>query len=192
MIECVFIEPLGLTRRYLRRYADNSNTACPNSWHDARVLLDEVPTLDTEVIGDLWDHNDTRWPTKCSHCDYEFSPTEEWQLFLEKLYASNDRKLITTLRDAPVGAMYYADWLSENRRGPDGHRLMVRTPGGWWDVDSRASNCTKPHDHEHRCWVRHGIPPKVTVDKNGNTCAAGAGSILVGKYHGFLRDGYLT
>ena len=32
----------------------------------------------------------------------------------------------------------------------------------------------------------------VHVDKSGDTCAAGAGSILIGGYHGFLHNGYLT
>lgn len=46
----------------------------------------------------------------------------------------------------------------------------------------------------HKCWVRHGDPraSNVTVDKNGDTCSAGAGSILAGDYHGFLQAGVLT
>lgn len=32
----------------------------------------------------------------------------------------------------------------------------------------------------------------ITVDKNGTTCAAGAGSISAGPYHGFLRNGQLV
>lgn len=90
------------------------------------------------------------------------------------------------------GAMYYADWYS--RKGPDGHHLIVITPGGIWHVDNRANNCTRPLDDEHRCWVRHGTPPRITVDKNGDTCGCGC-SIGLGPgfrdYHGFLRDGKL-
>jgi hypothetical protein len=74
----------------------------------------------------------------------------------------------------------------------DGPALWVMTPGGSWCVDSRASNCTQPYDYAHRCWIRHGEPPSITVDKNGLTCQAGAGSIAVGSYHGFLRNGQLT
>lgn len=44
----------------------------------------------------------------------------------------------------------------------------------------------------HKCWVRHGDAPAITVDKQGVTCGAGAGSIMAGNYHGFLRDGRLT
>jgi hypothetical protein len=70
--------------------------------------------------------------------------------------------------------------------------LCVMTPGGIWRIDTRASNCTMPYDYAHRCWIRHGEPPNVTVDKAGVTCAAGAGSIQCDTYHGFLRDGELT
>lgn len=57
-----------------------------------------------------------------------------------------------------------------------------------------ASNCTMPDDKNHKCWVRHGRPEDGTlhVDKNGHTCAAGAGSIVAGNYHGFLHNGHLT
>lgn len=93
----------------------------------------------------------------------------------------------------PPGAMYYADWY--HRKGPDGHTLIVKTPGGLWSVDGRASNCTRPTDTEHYCWVRHGTPPMITVDKNGNTCGCGC-SIGQGQnysaYHGFLRNGELV
>jgi len=74
----------------------------------------------------------------------------------------------------------------------DGPALWVQTPGGGWCIDSRASNCTMPYDYAHRCWVRHGEPPDITVDKNGVTCQAGAGSIQCGSYHGFLQGGVLT
>jgi len=74
-----------------------------------------------------------------------------------------------------------------------GEHLVVMTPGGVWNIDSRASNCGLPQDTVHRCWPRRGRPPKVTVDKSfGPTCEAGAGSIQVGAYHGFLRDGALS
>lgn len=95
------------------------------------------------------------------------------------------------LRDFGPGAMWFAPWLNDFHAGPDGQCLVVKTPGGDWLVDSRASNCTMPQDGDHKCWIRHGTAPEITVDKNGKTCAAGAGSIQCGKYHGFLRAGYL-
>lgn len=46
----------------------------------------------------------------------------------------------------------------------------------------------------HKCWVRHGTPPGevVHVDKNGITCGAGAGSIAIPNWHGFLHNGELV
>jgi hypothetical protein len=80
----------------------------------------------------------------------------------------------------------------------DGRHLYVITPGDDgahpWDVDGRASNCGSPDDKTHRCWVRHGDPTKpetLHVDKAGHTCSAGAGSIGVPGYHGFLHGGRL-
>jgi hypothetical protein len=43
----------------------------------------------------------------------------------------------------------------------------------------------------HKCWIRHGTPPKIHVDKAGVTCGAGAGSIAYPGWHGFLRKGRL-
>jgi hypothetical protein len=94
----------------------------------------------------------------------------------------------------PPGACYDATWYHEWRTGPDGRALVVILPNGHgWFIDGEASNCTKKGDKEHRCWCRHGRPEDGTlhVDKNGNTCSAGAGSIQSGGYHGFLRNGHL-
>jgi hypothetical protein len=97
------------------------------------------------------------------------------------------------LRDAMPGAMWDADWMPDRFKGPDGRCLVVVCPDGYqWMIDGQASNCTRPDDSEHKCWVRHGEPPNITVDKNGNTCQAGGGSIGTSGYHGFLRDGSFT
>jgi len=72
------------------------------------------------------------------------------------------------------------------------HLAVVCPDGHWWDIDGRASNCTMKEDKLHRCWVRHGDLPNITVDKNGVTCAAGAGSIQTDRWHGFLRNGELV
>lgn len=96
------------------------------------------------------------------------------------------------ISDFGVGAMWFATWYPRYWQNETGPHLIVATPGGSWDVDSRCSNCTLIADELHRCWVRHGEPPNVTVDKNGLTCGAGAGSIICGNYHGFLQNGALT
>jgi hypothetical protein len=132
------------------------------------------------------------------------------QVWAERLYAGSPDGRLYTLRDAPIGAMWDADWLhgiGGAYVGPDGISLHVRTPGGDWCVDGQASNCTRTQDvdvegepgvkrfvRSHYCWVRHGDPRsgEVHVDKNGETCAAGAGSIVIGSYHGFLHNSHLV
>jgi hypothetical protein len=70
-----------------------------------------------------------------------------------------------------------------------GQHLHVVLPNGHiWNMDSRASNCTRPEDNRHRCWVRHGDPPAITVDKDGITCGAGGGSVKSGDYHGKISS----
>jgi hypothetical protein len=95
----------------------------------------------------------------------------------------------------PIGALLAGGFGPE---GPDGLSVVCVIPregargSTWWHIDHMASNCTKPDDKEHRCWVRHGTVGEVIhVDKNGNTCAAGAGSIAVPGFHGFLHHGVL-
>ena len=110
------------------------------------------------------------------------------------IYKRSDTGEEITLRDAPVGAIWRADWYEDmpEYTGTDGKSYVCRTPGGDWMIDGRASNCTKPNDNEHKCWCRHGEAPNFTVNKVGNTCAAGAGSIMMRNYHGFLINGELT
>jgi hypothetical protein len=98
-----------------------------------------------------------------------------------------------------VGAMWRAVWYWKNAAWDNETEphLIVRCPNGAestrdWDIDSRCSNCGLPGDHLHRCWVRHGEPPNLTVDKAGVTCNAGAGSIALPHWHGFLRNGELV
>lgn len=200
-IQCIFIIKTGLTHRYLRRFVYNDKEKCTapgNYGHDAEVFIDKGLIGEASTTAKIHlDKTDSRWPVKCA-CGYEFQPDDEWQLRVEEEYAqSNNPNLVYNLNNAPVGAMWYADWyldypFGDQYKGPDGHCLTVKTPGGDWIVDSRASNCTKPDDTVHKCWVRQGIPPNITVSKNGNTCSAGAGSIQIGDYHGFLQNGQLT
>lgn len=96
--------------------------------------------------------------------------------------------------NAPAGAIFRAHWLEDmpDCVGTDGKAYYCITPGGAWFIDGRASNCGLPEDTVHKCWCRHGEAPYFTVDKNCSSCTAGAGSIQIGGYHGFLRNGVLT
>ena len=96
----------------------------------------------------------------------------------------------------PVGALYLAPIRTLRDgwecKGEDGLNVVCVTPGGPWYIDARAANCTKAADLSHRCWVRHGtIGESIHVDKDGNTCSAGNGSIQRGDFHGFLHHGEL-
>jgi hypothetical protein len=164
--------------------------------------------------------NDPLWPTKCDKCDFIFEASDHWQIHSEQLYRRVETGEVCSIRDIPPGGMWDAWWMPDRWKGADGMCLMVKLPNGReWMIDSVASNCDSPcvhcgtsyNDHsnrnqgntvptcpgykdsrpEHKCWVRHGVVPEITVDKNGISCGAGAGSISSGGYHGFLRAGYL-
>jgi hypothetical protein len=87
------------------------------------------------------------------------------------------------------------------RKGSDGRSLMVMTPYGEWFMDGRCLVCTRRDDHNHRCWVREGSPEAgtLTVNKKGDTCEAGAGSVGIRtspddkdhSYHARLMRGHL-
>jgi hypothetical protein len=199
MTKTFLTQPTELAALYLRRYVSASGGQCSGakSYHDNMVYFGEVGIKvdaegcwsETERIN--LPHDDPRWPTHCT-CGLAFTEADEWQEFHDRLYTDGPRTW--PKRELPVGAMFYADWLPSNMfwdNKTDGH-LTVITPGGEWNIDQRASNCTLPYDRLHRCWVRHGEPPMVHVDKAGHTCAAGAGSILLQNYHGFLHYGNLT
>ncbi|HEX8567731.1 MAG TPA: hypothetical protein VF648_18980 [Pyrinomonadaceae bacterium] len=114
---------------------------------------------------------------------------------IHTVYRRSDTGEEMTLRDAPPGAMYYADWYDSIWQPQLEHVLIVILPNRFaWVVDGQSSNCGRSDDHnqrEHHCWIIEGVLPNITVSKNGKTCQAGAGSILAGNYHGFLRNGYL-
>lgn len=202
-VKCFFIEPTLKVRRKLRRY---EGSGCPGyGYHNANALFDVVEISSEDQENPLWFEGgpaprDVRWPIKCDHCEYFFSEEAPHQLFCERVYRRTDTGEETTLRDAAPGAMWHADWIIEDLEpkegwyvGPDGHCLMVRCPDGHdWCPDSQASNCDMKDDNKHKCWVRHGTVPNITVDKSGHTCGAGAGSIQTGKWHGFLRNGELV
>lgn len=136
---------------------------------------------------------DSRWPAHCT-CGEPFHAGDERQVFTERIYRRMDTGDELTLRDAGPGAMWDAPWYPW--KGADGRSLVIVCPDGrQWSIDSRATNCTLPYDSEHRCWLRTGEPPRVTVGKSApgqRTCGAGGGSIDTGSYHGFLVDGRFT
>lgn len=219
-IDCFWIEPTPKIQRKLRRYTSRqgnpSGWECADGWHEAWALiepLEDVPPRasydesdERETSGDLWPHDDPRWPTHCKKgCGYAFTDEDTWQLFTERIYRRPDGQgedYTLVLHDetrCPPGAMWNAWWLPDGWKGEDGISLNVMLPDGvYWTVDGPSSSCTeqnaKParsHDTRtgHRCWSRTGDPKAnpPTVDVNP--------SILSGHpetYHGFLRHGKLV
>jgi len=221
-IRVFWLEPTGTERLALRRWSADGRGPCsanPStdprwSHHRASVVIGDEPDAGLPS-GDVHPHDDQRWPTHCA-CGYAFAADDDYSLDRDNLYARGDTGELTMLRDAPAGAMWDASWYrshggGEYMTGPDGISLVVKLPNGSdWCVDQQASNCTRTQwgpkeidgrmcenvwlGRTHYCWVRRGDPRtgNVHVDKNGDTCAAGAGSIQSGRYHGFLHNGELV
>lgn len=134
------------------------------------------------------------WDGACSRCA-EPIPWETGEVLGS---SGNDRMYDTPSGRLEPGCLFWSDHSGVHAcfarwTNCDGRHLHAVLPNGrHWDIDSRARNCGSPDDGEHRCWVRHGEPPNVHVDKAGLTCSAGAGSIAVDGYHGFLHHGVFT
>lgn len=118
------------------------------------------------------------------------------------LWGTLDRKHVDD--EFAGGDCYFADWYACGSghcvwgwANCTGKHLIVILPTKNlhpWDTNGRASNCTMKDEKTHRCWVVHGDPARgeiVTVDKDGHTCQAGAGSIDADGWHGKLTLGIL-
>jgi hypothetical protein len=217
-IKIFWIEPTDRERQWLRRFQFDSKKACAGSTSgcDAMFEIGEADVLytsdgyidGTSAARKMPPRDDPRWPKHCAACGQPFDDKDEYQLHGKQIYVRPDTGARFTLKDAPPGAVWDAWWMHQRKRGEaapapgvghmlgdDGRSLTVRLPDGHdWMIDARASNCTLQNDDTHHCWVRHGKPEDGTlhVDKNGHTCAAGAGSIQTPKWHGFLHHGMLT
>lgn len=100
--------------------------------------------------------------------------------YAENVYRRTDTGATFALGQAPVGAMYFADWLSS--KGPDGHCLIVVTPYGPWNVDV-GYQLPSPGK-----WTRTGEPTRVTVRPSIGQGPKPDGGWM---YHAFLTDGVL-
>jgi hypothetical protein len=143
-------------------------------------------------------------PYQCTW--WELAGQTDWREFADgtryrtSVFRSLENGEEKDAKDLPIGALYATprkEGSDPNHWPPAGHdglSIVCKMPdGGHWYIESRASNCTMKDDDVHRCWVRHGtVGDKLTIDKNGYTCEAGAGSIVWGAYHGFLQNGALT
>ncbi len=72
-----------------------------------------------------------------------------------------------------VGAMWFED-----------DELVVKMPdNSTWNIDRGRKANERGGVHTWPGWNRKGEPPNITVEPSVND---------VGRYHGYLRDGYLT
>jgi hypothetical protein len=202
-VKCFMVHETNRFRLSMRRYSRATDCPGKHGYHHAQTKV--LETVEVEkgadgyfLLGRLdgrWPAADSRWPRACK-CGYAFSESDSRQLFADQVYV-DDAGIEYSSRKLPPGAMYFERG-HENWCGPDGRSLHVICPDGQaWCIDSPANNCTLPKDRgaygvAHRCWIRHGTPPLITVDKQGKTCSAGAGSIQTRGYHGFLRNGVFT
>lgn len=214
-IKVFYLEATDRQRCWMRRFLLSEKHTCtakPGWCCDARFEIGEADiryTADSAIDVHLVPaKDDPRWPQHCAACGKAFDRAAEYQVLTRQIYLNAAHNIRCTLEEAPPGACWDAWWVSdradrkEDRRpgvgtmlGDDGRSLVVRCPDGQdWMIDSRASNCTMKDDVLHHCWIRHGSPEAgdLHVDKNGNTCAAGAGSIQTANWHGFLRNGELV
>lgn len=181
-VTCFWIEPTG-------EWVHSGHAECP-AGHEHTLDLGTGPTSDSRPK-----FEDVAWPEPCPTCNMPMDYDDAgWRSTGSVRYY---RRVDTG--EVRLGIMAFgpgAMWdnaLSHGRKGDDGRGLAVILPNGdTWHIDSRASNCGRPDDDLHRCWVRHGEVPQITVDKDGNTCPAGGGSIQAGDYHGRLLGGVLV
>lgn len=169
-----------------------------------KVLEGPVGTLPESL--DWQAHGMENWPwgQKCDNCD-AVGPTQDqydrtlWPEGKHPTRFSGKMHTYDTASGQPEpGDVFEMPWYHhddkcfEGWENCDGYHCTVVLPNGsHWHVQSRACNCTLPNDNIHRCWVVHGRGASMHVDKGGHTCAAGAGSVLVTGWHGFLVHGEL-
>lgn len=181
-IVCFFLTPTPEADVSLRRYTLHPEGGACNGYHNvSTAALYRVPfPLDNNLHGwarlsdDRAPRTDPRWPTLCA-CGYVFKDDDQWQVNTQRLFKRSDTGELTTLREAPLGAMWDASYLDE--KGPDGMSLTVRTPGGDWHVD-------KPMRGEAAAWTRTGTPPYITARPS-------IFFIEKPSYHGWLTNGVL-
>ncbi len=203
--------PLELPARFIRETGTRASLRvywgedCPNTYgagsrgcHNAEIpIARSAKGRDFDLGGSVADHALELWPTRCDHCPAVRPEIEGSGGFTRQIF---HRTTYGTASELPEpGDLFFSSWEHDDGRegwcewancsGPHLHAILPN--GREWHVDGRANNCAKKEDRLHRCWVRHGRPEdgSIHVDKGGNTCEAGAGSIAAPGWHGYLDNG---
>lgn len=185
-VKCFMLEDTGKNKVSLIRYSYGL-APCPGTADDHYASVQLADAVDEDTYTDLDDPRlASYWPTKCDTCDYQFTADDHRAMGMHGIYRRADTGEQMLLRDAPPGAMWYADWISPAKdrsgpgsyRGPDGHCLMAKCPDGRdWCVDSPATNGPG--------WTRTGKAPNITATPSILTQNADGSQ----SYHGWLREG---
>lgn len=192
-VTCFMLEATGRSIQWLRRWGHEQAVlnGRPHT-HQAHVEIARVDGID-HVSGEVsWSRDDPRWPKACA-CGYVFTPDDSWLVDYWHEMRRSDGGDPICVQDAPVGAMWWAPWLGDRRWGEffastehaargGGPHLIVKTPAGDWDIDSKAKNGTNGSG-----WTRTGTPPLVTA-RPSIGFQRDDGSFL---YHAYLTNGIL-
>ncbi len=173
----------------LRRFSySSSQNQCPKGkgyGHDASVVIDPKVTEPSNRVSRREEFaGDSRWPTKCSSCDYIFQETDQWQVNRDRLWKGSPDGKLYTMRESPPGATWVADWFPDHGpngdwSGPDGKVWCVMLPAGVeWIIYGYASG-----PEPRKKWNVEGTPPNITVSPSIHQ---------VGYYHGFINGGVVS
>ncbi len=189
-LACRFIQEVGTRATHRVYWTGECGT---RGYHNGETPIGDSPVPRDWTFGAKSEFADKPIPSKCDECGTPAPAGANKQVFYRRLYDTEtgyptpgDMYFEICLDSPSSTKCYYWD------NCPGKHLIVVTPDNHHWNVDSRARNCTIPEDRIHRCWIAHGEPPNVTVDKNGPTCSAGAGSIQTASWHGFLRNGHLV
>lgn len=175
---CFLLEPSQWLQESVRRWHLDPCPGSSRGYHETVVVLGLLPSYDPDSDGMVTDGEDhPAKPRTCHGCGQNFGPDAPTQHLVKRLYKS-ENGLLTTLSDAPPGAMWYADWYPW--KGPDGHCLVVKTPGGEWLPDAPS---WVGEDQKGNPWTRTGAVPHITATPSIH---------ILGAYHGWLTNGILT
>lgn len=198
-IRCTFWKTTGQVRRFLTVCATGEDPKWTKDCrgtdaHRAELYLDIIPDVrEADGCHPYWPEEliaPNAWPRQCDACGVLFDsfPVRSdmrWRVYRHIMprIVMTDGSQFFTVDKMPVGAMWEVEphkaiegsvyW----RQRGGGMMLLVRTPGGDWNLDRPS--------HGGKGWERTGVPPDVTAQPSCQ-CDPPSG------WHGWLKDGILS